>query len=420
MVWNRRRWSAVFADCRGSLVVNLALALPFMLLLAGGTLDLVYAMGQRQKLQSAVDAATLAAAKELGLADARRENVAAVVEAMVQASLSANLSRQALPTLVTTVRTDPLEVDVVARQVLTPLFGDRVGLIPREIEVHAVARIVGKPNICVLGLDSSAPGTISLEKDARITGQNCAVFSNSTHANGIKSKTSATLTASIICSAGGKDGGPGNFSPEPLVDCPTFDDPLADRPEPTVAACDPTLPRYVGSSRTLSPGTYCGGIDIGAGAQVTLDPGIYIIKDGLLRVSEGASLTGDGVGLFLIGTTAMLLLERNSTIDLAAPRSGSMAGLLIFEGRSQPTNIVHRILSDNARKLIGTLYFPRGRLHIDANNPVADQSAYTAIVARMLTLYGGPNLVLNTSYDETDVPVPQGIRGAAQPVSLVQ
>ena len=38
----------------------------------------------------------------------------------------------------------------------------------------------------------------------------------------------------------------------------------------------------------------------------------------------------------------------------------------------------------------------------------------------MMTLYGGPNLVLNTNYDITDVPVPEGIRGAAQPVALVR
>ena len=53
-------------------------------------------------------------------------------------------------------------------------------------------------------------------------------------------------------------------------------------------------------------------------------------------------------------------------------------------------------------------------------SPIADRSAYTAIVARMMTLYGGPNLVLNTNYDITDVPVPDGIRGAAQPVALVR
>jgi hypothetical protein len=116
----------------------------------------------------------------------------------------------------------------------------------------------------------------------------------------------------------------------------------------------------------------------------------------------------------------MLTFERASSIDLTAPSSGPMAGLLMFEARSQPTAAVHRILSDDARNLLGTIYLSRGRLHVDATRPVADRSAYTAIVARMLTLYGGPHLVLNANYELTDVPVPDGIRGANQPVNLVK
>ena len=253
-----------------------------------------------------------------------------------------------------------------------------------------------------------------------MTGQNCAVFSNSTHTNSIKSKNSANLTASLICSAGGRDGLRGNFTPAPLTDCPTFDDPLAGRPEPEADTCETMEPKKVAASVTLSPGTYCGGLVIENGASVTLEPGIYAIKNGELRVRDGASLTGVGVGFYFTGDGAVALFERQSNIDLEAPTSGLMAGLLMFEGRNQPTSHTHQILSDNARNLLGTLYLSRGRLHVDANNPVADKSAYTAIVARMLTLYGGPHLVLNSNYELTNVPVPVGIRGASQPVSLVK
>lgn len=68
--------------------------------------------------------------------------------------------------------------------------------------------------------------------------------------------------------------------------------------------------------------------------------------------------------------------------------------------------------------LIGTIYIPKGELRVDATSPIADESAYTAIVADKMRLYGGPHLVLNTNYDQTDVPVPAGIRGAGQPVAL--
>ena len=46
--------------------------------------------------------------------------------------------------------------------------------------------------------------------------------------------------------------------------------------------------------------------------------------------------------------------------------------------------------------LLGTIYMPKGRLIIDATQPVADKSAYTVLVVQQLDLYSGPNLVLNS------------------------
>lgn len=406
-------------DRGGGVAVIFALVLPVLLVLVGSGIDFAQATIQRQRLQEIVDNSALAAARELGLADARRENVSAAVEAMVKNMLAINGSGGGLQALSVSVASEPLEVTVRARQLTRSYFGAAFGLMSVEFEVVSVARVVGRPNICVLGLDPQASGTIDLQRQARVTGQNCAVSSNSRHANGIRSKNNASLTASFICSAGGRDGGPGNFQPTPMTDCPTFDDPLASRPEPDVGACVGGS-ASAATSTTLRPGTYCGGLVVKTGADVTLDPGVYVIKDGPLVVEDGARLSGQGVGFLLTGTGARVLFSRGSSIDLAAATGGSMAGLLLFEGRRQPTTGLHQILSDNARNLLGTIYLSRGQLHVDADAPVADKSAYTAIVVRMLTLYGGPHLVLNTNYDLTNVPVPDGIKGAGQPAALTR
>jgi Putative Flp pilus-assembly TadE/G-like len=344
-------------DDAGGIALVMAFALPILLMIVGGTLDYVQAVAQRERLQSIIDSATLAATRELSLADARRENVAAVVQEMVLKMLAGNQPDGPKPALSVSVSSDPLEVTVVAQQVTQPYFGGSFGLAATHLEVAAVARVIGRPNICALALDPSADGTLSLEKNALVTGRNCAVYSNSTHNNGLKSKNSASLTASLICTAGGKDGGPGNFMPQPLVDCPTFDDPLAQRPEPTPSACVGTGsgPTTVVNSTPLSPGTYCGGLVVKAGTHARLDPGIYVIKDGPLLVEDGASLTGSGVGFYLTGKGAVLMFSRGSSIDLQAASSGTMAGMLFFEARSQPTTNTHQILSDDARNLLGTI-----------------------------------------------------------------
>ncbi len=63
------------------------------------------------------------------------------------------------------------------------------------------------------------------------------------------------------------------------------------------------------------------------------------------------------------------------------------------------------------RELTGTIYLPNGKLFINPNAQVAEQSAYTAIVSYQLELTEGPELVLNSDYGSTKVPVPGWYQG---------
>jgi hypothetical protein len=169
---------------------------------------------------------------------------------------------------------------------------------------------------------------------------------------------------------------------------------------------------HIGSQMTvrLFPGVYCGGLNIAGGASVTLSPGIYVIKDGPLSITgRNTTMQGTNVGFYLTGTNAVLSFGGLSNISLTAPNSGGMAGLLFWEDKAVPPLQTHSIQSNNARLLLGTIYLPQGILSISSNTPVADQSAYTVIVARRLSLSSKPNLVLNTGYSATDIPVPAGV-----------
>ncbi|MGQ0456013.1 MAG: TadE/TadG family type IV pilus assembly protein [Hyphomicrobium sp.] len=405
-------------DRCGGVAITAALAVPVLMLLIGSVIDQSRYFAAKERLQLATDAAALGAAKELSLSDSKRSGLDSIVQASVAAHVR---SKSAVGATITTKLSDePLTVEIVARQDFTPLFGDVFGFNVTNVKVRSVARVVGKPNICVLALDPSENGAISLEKDAHVTGSNCAVYSNSAHSNSIKAKNSSALAATFICSRGGKDGGPGNFSPEPMTDCPAFDDPLVGRPEPQIDACLPANLIPTGFNAAFVPGTYCGGLKLRSGTQAVLAPGIYVIKDGPLVVEDGASLTGTNVGFYFTGAKATFTFEDKTTVSLTAPVDGPMAGLLMFESRSQPQSGVHKLLSNDAPRLLGTIYLSQGELRVDAESPIAEDSAYTAIVARVMRLYGGPHLVLNTNYEKSEVPVPEGIRGAGQPVVLAE
>jgi hypothetical protein len=164
--------------------------------------------------------------------------------------------------------------------------------------------------------------------------------------------------------------------------------------------------------------------------MVRLSSGIFTIKDGPLTVDGGASISGTEVGIYLKGTAANLTFDADSTVSLSAPKNGPLTGILIFDdpsGASAPAKAPksgrgakgrtirkapprqHQILSDNARNLLGTIYMPQGEIIIDATKPIADKSAYTVLVVKQLHLYSGPNLILNTDYSASDVPVPMGV-----------
>jgi len=268
-----------------------------------------------------------------------------------------------------------------------------------------------------------------------MTATGCMVYSDSRNPGGMQAKNDAVLTSGLACTVGGKAKTSGaKFTPPPVVDCPLMDDPLAARSPPSVGACSFTDKVVNGGTEMLQPGVYCNGLRITNGAVATLARGVFIIKDGPLIVDGGATLQGTEVGFYLKGNASNLTFDTDSTINISAPKDGPLAGILIFDdptgasalavppfplpvpilggllgGSSNGPPREHKILSDNARTLLGTIYMPQGRLIIDANKPIADRSAYTVLVVRRIDLHDGPNLILNSDYSATDVPVPAGV-----------
>lgn len=404
----------------GSSVVTAALIAPVLVLTCVSAIDFSLALRQKSWLQSTTDSVAIAAAKELSLSVTDHGDIPAIVETIFKNMLTESGSNFDMPTLKTAVNLEPLEVSITAVQTVTASLSGLSFLGIEDVGAHAVARVVGKPNICVLGLSTKGAGAIALERDAHVTGNDCAVFSNSTSPMGIKSRDGAVLKAQLICSAGGRVGGKGNFEPAPVVDCPQFEDPLASRPAPRVRSCLHENLVVTDMTTTLRPGTYCGGITINGTSRVTFERGVYVISDGDFIVEDSAEVGGINVGFYLAGSKSVFTFGTDTTISLSAPKAGPMAGVLIFGARGQKGMPKNTIMSNNARVLLGTIYLPSGRLHIDGTSPIAGESAYTAIVAQRLTAGSSPKLVLNTDYHKTDIPVPSGIKGAGQPVALVE
>ncbi|QGM47882.1 pilus assembly protein [Methylocystis heyeri] len=371
----------------------------------GVALDYAMLARQKSQLQAMVDSSALRAARELHLAQVGSSDVVtSIAKNYLQAALSRSGPQLASAATDVALLNNNSSLQVAA----TAVYRTQFLHIPVNIGARAVATASGFP-ICALGLNQQAPGTIHLEANARVTAQFCAVQSNSTNPQGLSGAGNSVLTAASICSAGGKVGNKVNYSPDPLTDCPVLPDPLASRPAPAIGPCNYNNEVVSSGTVALLPGVYCGGLHVTGGANVTLTPGVYIMKAGPLLVDNGSTFTAQSAGVFLHGAGANFQFDASTSISMTAPQSGVMAGMLLFEDPSAPAGGAHQILSNNAPLLLGTIYTPKGTLVIDTNNYVAQQSAFTIIVANKMQLYGGPNLVLNSNYHLTNVPVPGGL-----------
>ena len=431
---------------RGGVAVIFALGSTVLFGLVGGGIDYAHLATRRSQLQNAVDVGVLTGGGTLKLAVSSIESVQGVTEQAIRTNAPPSSDQPF--TVTVDVAPDKTSVSARVQESVKLAFGGFLGIRAQTVTVQAKASVVGKMRLCMLTLDPVAAGAFNLQKYAQVTANGCSLYSNSVNPTGMVGGNSSFARAETICSAGGFLGVRANFAPPPQTGCPAIKDPLMGRANPPVGACA-TLPfpfnllplgktPTIDASIVLEPGTYCSGLQVKKNAVVTLKPGIYVFKDGPLIVKDKASLTGDGVGFYFTGDKGGLLFDKDTTISLTAPTTGTMAGLLMAEdttvsspvdpamlantldlgvsipptplplGLTKPLRI-YRIISNNARTMLGTIYLPSGRLVIDSTQPVADQSAYTVVVAQQVNLYEGPNLYLNANYDATSVPVPKGV-----------
>ena len=81
-----------------------------------------------------------------------------------------------------------------------------------------------------------------------------------------------------------------------------------------------------GDKKTLSPATYC---DKTWSGDVTLDPGIYILRGGQIKLGGNGRLTGAGVTIFLM-EGAKFVSNANEVIKLSPPPVDPTQGSRFF------------------------------------------------------------------------------------------
>jgi Flp pilus assembly protein TadG len=405
-------------NIRGNFAISFSILSVPLMGAAGLAVDYSSMHLAKSHLQDVADAAALAAAKELALSTISKTEVVGVVDNYVAADFNTQKIASEYVKVLTTLADDRSEVTVDLAYYWQPFFAHYVNSDVLPIRVSAKARQAGSEPMCVLATKPDGKDALNMRGSGLINASRCSVHANSTDPSAVNVSRRATINASNIYSSGGYVGDIASFKPQPIVDSPTAEDPLADRVAPTAGTCDYT--NYVpwDWNNYLKPGTYCGGITSSGNVNIDLQPGVYIFKDGPLSLNGKGTLTADGVTLVFEGEKAVLDIGPSMTLSLKAARSGATAGILIFEDRSARTGRTFTIRSMNAEEMEGVIYLPNGKLFVDKASRVGQASKWSAIIAREIEIGDGPQIQINTDYGNSNVPVPEGIKGTSSNVYL--
>ncbi len=287
-------------------------------------------------------------------------------------------------------------VEVTVNQPQKRLFTALWNSSPLTISARSVAVGTGGKG-CVISLDPTAGGATTVQGTAQIALNHCSLYDNSTSASALTVGGSGAISAESVNVAGGISGQSAIFATDGIF---TGQDPIKD---PYVAATYPSFGacnqnNYTAKDTvTLSPGVYCGGLSLNAGANVTLNPGIYYLNQGNLSVNGGATLTGMGVTLVFTSSSgrnyADATINGGANVNLTAPTSGPTAGIVIFGDRSMTVGTQFRLNGGSTELFRGAIYVPAGAVTFaggaDSNNGCLQ------LVANTITFVGNSNFVVN-------------------------
>lgn len=388
----------------GQTLIMVAFCLPLLLGFLALAVDVGVLFQAKRQLQTAADAAVLAAALDYKF----NGSVSSAQQAGLTAA-SANYVTNGVNGTTVTIDIPPVNgpfagssghLEAVVTQPHPTFFMRLFGTNSVTIVARAVSG-AGAGDGCVWAL-AKVGDDFSITGSGTISVPGCDIFDNSDSSNALTLTGSGSLTAKAIAIVGNYTRtGSGSISPTPVTGTAPVADPLSNLVFPTVntSGCS-AAQNFTGSTaHQLEPGCYDGISNTGSGSltltsgnytingsftstgsgAVNLGAGQYIVTGNLSLTGSGA-LTGSGVTFYTEGTTSV---TGSSALNLSAPTSGPDSGLLFFQSRSD-TNAISITGSSNMN-LQGIIYAPDSPLTFTGSGST---NIYTDLVVDSVSFTG--------------------------------
>lgn len=305
----------------GQIAVTLALLLIPLLAAAGGAIEFSGVSSVKSNMQDALDSAALELAKN-GPSLASNQ-----YQTSAQTIFNSNFHAATLSATAVTATYDPTTQTAVVNgsgSYATMLL-KLVGIPTISVTGSATAQTSSKWPICVDITSPLGKHTLLTSGASGIKFNSCMVQVNTSDWDAVEARNTSSIasTNGDNCFVG--DIHYGNVTPAKDASCTMFPDPFSGYAIPSDATCDHTDMTVTASGASLSSGVYCGGLTISA--STTLNPGVYILKDGGLTIS-GGTVTGNGVTFIFTGT--QITQATASGPGPTAPKSTQGGGFYIY------------------------------------------------------------------------------------------
>jgi Flp pilus assembly protein TadG len=410
---------------RGQIVVLTVCFIVFFLGVAGLAIDVGALWNTRRQMQTAADAAAIAAANDLAVQDTTDLITDAQNAAAGNGFADGGTTTFSNNAVAVNVQNPPgsgayagnsnaVAVQITQNQPTQFLRFAGFTTIPVQVTATGLTTPGGS---CVYSLDPSSSGAFTIAGSSAVTSA-CGLYVDSSSSSAAVADGDGTIAAPRLGVVGGTTISGGGITPV-STGIPAFGDPLSYIAAPTVPTCPnyfrTNLSSLAGPMTESPPPTgYCGGLTISAGANVTFNPGLYIINGGGLTIASTAAnpttVIGNGVTFYLTGSSSGrwryrgVSIDSTATVQLSAPNScgagtaatgGSINGMLFFQDRAiTAIDYNSSTISGGATSFFdGALYFSTTALNYAGSS---SSPGYTYLVANDLAITG--NVTIGNNY----------------------
>ena len=368
---------------------------------------------EQTKLQSAADAAAMAAALEISYCGSTHACTAmqtAAKQALVENGFTGSTAYTQCATpgsgLTITVNNGPCslgsttndpnygntqDVEVVVSYPQPTYFARTIGVNSVTIKVRAEAGL-GNSNDCLYlstGNTSTSANDALLVNGSATLNASCGIVDDAGGTSAAIFNGNDTINSTGLYIHGGDiNNGSNTLNPSPTLHATAVSDPFSYLTPPTAGTCTSIGP-YNSGPVTLNPGTYCG-LTINGSVNVTFNPGTYVFEGNVI-VNGGDTISGTGITWYF--SSGSLTMNGSSSADLVAPTTGTYAGILIYQNPSDTSGIILNGQSNSIWQ--GSVYAPGASLTINGGGNAA---AYTIVDTASMTINGGVDFNMGADY----------------------